>query len=37
VYEYVFAAFSLNKPVAFCGVKPLYRSLFLHTESTWLV
>jgi hypothetical protein len=28
--EYVLTAFTLDKPVAFCGVKPLHCTLFLH-------
>jgi hypothetical protein len=34
VYEHIFAAFPLNESVAFCGVEPLYRPLFLHAQST---
>ena len=34
VYEHVLAAFALDESVTFGGVEPLYRSLFLHTQST---
>jgi hypothetical protein len=28
--EYVFSAFTLDEPVAFCGVEPLHCTLFFH-------